>query len=326
MSNVIVIGAGGIGERHVRCFQSVGAHVGIVETNAERRNDVAVRYGCEAFASWEEARASRDWQSGVVASPAPWHVPIARELAGAGLNVLIEKPLALDMAGVDELRRFDSLRKIRIAYVLRHMEVILELKKRLESGRFGRPLAAEIASGEDFSLARPDYARIYYARHETGGGAIQDILTHYSNAMDWLVGPVREVTCLSANRKLTNVSVEDTVSCSARHEGGCLANYYIFQGQVPKEMTFTIHCETGSFKADVRSSRMGEFAAGAEDWVWTQLGPCDRDDFFVAQARAFLHGAPDGRESTLEEGIRSLQVLSAAMESVRTRKVVEVAQ
>jgi predicted dehydrogenase len=326
MSNVIVIGAGGIGERHVRCFQSVGAHVGIVETNAERRGDVAARYRCEAYASWEEARAAKDWQAGVVASPAPSHIPIALELAGAGLNVLIEKPLALDMAGVDELRRFDSVRKIRIAYVLRHMELLLELKKRLDAGRFGRALTAEIVSGEDFSIARPDYARIYYARHETGGGAIQDILTHYSNAMDWLVGPVQEVTCMAANRKLTNVSVEDTVSCAARHEGGCLANYFVFQGQAPKEVSFTIHCETGSFKADFGTTRIGEFASRADAWAWTQLGPFERDDFFIAQARAFLHGVPDGRESTLEEGIHSLKVLSAALESVRARKVVEISR
>lgn len=325
MTNILIIGAGGIGERHLRCFQKVGAGaVGIVESNAERRELMASRYGCPSFADLEEALAADSWQAGVVASPAPTHVPLSLVLLRAGADVLIEKPLALALEDLDELRDYDGRRTIRIAYVYRHMPSVLELKRRLESGGFGAPLAAQIACGEDFSLARPDYARTYYARHETGGGIIQDLLTHFTNAMDWLVGPAEAVQCLAANRKLKDISVEDTVCCSIRHRDGCLASYFIAQGQTARETVFTVHCEHGSLRADVTNLRVGECRNG--EWIWTEPDVLERDDFYVRQARGFLQ-AREGRgdsSCSLDEAVHSVRTVVATMESARSGRLLEI--
>lgn len=144
--------------------------------------------------------------------------------------------------------------------------------------------------------------------------------------MDWLVGSSQHVACLAANRKLKDVSVEDAVSCSVLHSGGCLANYYIFQGQAAKETSFTIHCESGSLKADLGTSRVGEYLPGAEGWVWTQLGPFERDEFYIRQAKAFLNDSQEGTSSTLEDASHSVKVILAAMESIKTGRIVEVDQ
>lgn len=327
MNNVIIIGAGGIGERHIRCFQRlVTGRVGLVESNSERRELIASRYGCLAFPTWSAANEAADWDFGVVAVPAQIHVPMALDLLAAGVDVLIEKPLAVSLEGLDELKRYDATRTIRVAYVYRHMELVIELKRRLEDASLGAPLSAQIVCGEDFSIARPDYAKLYYARHQTGGGAIQDVLTHFVNAMDWLVGPARKVQCLAANRKLRDVAVEDTVSCSILHDGGCLANYYIAQGQVTKEISFTIHCEQGSICANITRMRIGTFVSGSDDWQWSEFPPCDRDSFYERQAADFL-GALAGRSghaASLDEAIHSLKVNLAALESAKTGQSIEI--
>ena len=327
MTSVLIVGAGGIGERHVRCFQKAGiGRVGIVESQAERRELIAARYGCPGFADCEEALKAEPWTVGVVASPAPSHIPIATRLAEAGLNLLIEKPLAVVPDGLDRLQVFEAIRTMRVAYVYRHMLPVMELKRRLQAGSLGNPLAAQIVCGEDYSLARPDYARIYYGRHETGGGAIQDVLTHFVNTMDWLVGPARDVQCLVGNRKLRDVSVEDTVCCSIRHEGGCLAGYYVCQGQAPAETSFTVHCENGSVRAALSQQRVGEFRPGDAEWTWTQFGPVERDEIYVRQAKAFLDamaGHPD-HACMLAEAVHSLNVNIAALESARSGRCITV--
>jgi predicted dehydrogenase len=291
-----------------------------VEARIERRDQMAASYGCPSYATLDAALKDKPWEAGVVAVPAHIHVPISLELLAAGLHVLIEKPLSVSEENIDRLLDYDGIRTIRVAYVYRHMEPVIALRRELLEGRLGTPLSAQVVCGEDFSRARPDYAGLYYARHETGGGAVQDVLTHFVNAMDWLVGPARLVQCQSANRKLRDVPVEDTVSCSVLHESGCLANYYISQGQAPKETSFTIHCEAGSLCADLSAMRLGIFAADFDRWEWTAM-PCSRrDEFYERQAEDFL-GAIEGAESrscSLGEAVHSLRVNLAALESARS--------
>lgn len=329
MTNVLIIGAGGIGERHLRCFQRIGAGlVGIVEANPERLASVSARYGCPAFSAWAEAEKKGPWNIGVIATPAPAHVSLAVELLKSGLDVLIEKPLAVSLQGLDELQALEKSRTVRVAYVYRHIEPVMELKRRLESGQLGRPLSALVTCGEDFSLARPDYARLYYARHETGGGAIQDVLTHFTNAMDWLVGPAQAVQCLSGNRMLKNVFVEDTVCCAIRHAEGCLVNYMVSQGQAPKETSFTVHGEDGTLHADLTAMRIGEFRRGGKEWEWIRFEPCERDHFYDSQAADFLAACNgiNGRSCSLDEAIHSLKVNLAALESSRSGNLIPIMQ
>ncbi len=51
------------------------------------------------------------------------------------------------------------------------------------------------------------YREIYYARWSTGGGAIQDALTHLINAAEYLVGPTNRVMADAANSFTDNCVV-----------------------------------------------------------------------------------------------------------------------
>ncbi len=326
MTNLLIVGAGGIGERHLRCFQKIVERIAIVESHPERRALIAARYQCPSYGSWSEAQADCPWTAAVIATPAQTHIPIAIDLLRSGLDVLIEKPLAVAPDRLDELKSFDATRTIRIAYVYRHMPPVAELKRLLVTGNLGLPLSAQVVCGEDFSKARPDYASLYYARHESGGGAIQDVLTHFVNAMDWLVGPAQAIHCLAANRKLKDVSVEDTVSCSIRHAGGCIATYYLSQGQAPKETSLTIHCENGSLRADLCNARINTFHADDSEWMSTQFGAFERDDFYIRQAHAFLAAIKGESDPscTLAEAIHSLQSNIAALASAQNGQLMEI--
>ena len=58
--SVLIVGAGSIGERHLRCFQATGrAEVAFVEINDALRATISERYGVPGFASIDNALASR---------------------------------------------------------------------------------------------------------------------------------------------------------------------------------------------------------------------------------------------------------------------------
>src|SRR5205823_13723548 len=102
---VLIIGAGSIGERHLRCFQATGrAKLSLVEIDTAKRRTVAERYGIsDVFNEVEAALAARP-DVAVIATPAPSHVPLAIRLGEAGVHMLIEKPLGTTLEGIGRLQ------------------------------------------------------------------------------------------------------------------------------------------------------------------------------------------------------------------------------
>src|SRR5664279_957203 len=105
-----VVGAGAFGRNHARVYRDLQGDpllnvkfVGVVDADKARAKLVASEFGAQAFGSVAELIvAGVDAVS--VAVPTVAHLPVARELMEAGVDVLIEKPLASTLAEADELQ------------------------------------------------------------------------------------------------------------------------------------------------------------------------------------------------------------------------------
>jgi len=319
MHRVLIIGTGSIGERHVRCFQNTGrAEVGICEIKDDLRRRIAEQYHVEkAIASLDEALRTR-WDCAVIATPAPTHIPLAARLADAGVHPLIEKPLSVSLEGVEELIR--SVNRLglvaAVAYVYRAHPALAAMREAIRAGRFGKPLQIVVAAGQHFPYYRPAYRETYYARRETGGGAIQDALTHLLNAGEWLLGPIDRLVADAGRLRLEGVEVEDTVHLIARH-GPVMASYSLNQHQAPNEIVITIVCERGTARMEVEHHRWRSMTEPEGVWQEKEFPLRERDDLFIRQAHAFMD-ALEGKSEvlcTLEEGLQTLKVNLAALES-----------
>ncbi len=334
---VLVVGVGSIGERHVRCFTATGrAELAVCETNPELRRTVAVRYGCaNAYADLDAALKNQtQWRPDLVliATPAPLHVPMAAAAAGAGLNLLIEKPLSTSTDGVDALVRLIAARKVHaaVAYTYRAHPIVRSMRAAIHSGRFGRPVQIVSVWGQHFPKYRPAYRATYYRDRATGGGAIQDVLTHAINAGEFFVGPVERVMADAAHQVLEGVEVEDTVHVIARHrgcsgvppwpptpaaggrryDGGVLGCYSLNQHQAPNENTITVICERGTARFDLNNSRWLSMTEPGNEWTVEQTFSLERDDIFIQQANYYLDMI-EGKSAplcTVEEALQTLKV------------------
>ena len=315
---VLVIGVGSIGERHLRCFQQTGrCELSFAEINDSLRATIRQRYGAPGFASLDEAVAQRP-DIAVICTPAHLHVPMATQLAVAGIHLLIEKPLSTSLEGIDRLRETIESRNIicSVAYVYRAHPVLAAMREAIRSGRFGRPLELVAVSGQHFPTYRPAYRDIYYNDRATGGGAIQDALTHIVNAGEWLVDPVTRLIADAAHQRLEGVAVEDTVHLLARH-GDILASYSLNQHQAPNENTITVVCERGAVRFEGHECRWRWMTSPGEAWHDEPHTTLERDSLFVVQANQFLDAVE--RKSpvacTLDEGLQTLRVNLAALAS-----------
>ena len=110
------------------------------------------------------------------------------QLAPRCKSFLIEKPLATRAEDIPRLRAAVQGKPVQIAYVYRAHPAVEAVKQLIDAGDLGAVLQLTIVCGQHFPTYRPAYREIYYNDRRTGGGAIQDAVTHMINAAQYLVG------------------------------------------------------------------------------------------------------------------------------------------
>lgn len=190
------------------------------------------------------------------------------------------------------------------------------VKCAIDSGRFGVPLNLIGISGQHFPTYRPAYRDTYYTHHETGGGAIQDAMTHLLNMGESLAGPIDRLVADAGHLALEGVAVEDTVHVLARH-GAVMGSYQLNQHQAPNETSLTVVCEQGAVRFEPHRSRWRWMTERGGTWC-DESCDLERDDMFVNQAKAFLDTL-EGKQPllcTFAEGVQTLRVNLAVLRSV----------
>lgn len=321
-SRVLVVGVGSIGERHLRCFASIGANVSICDPNESLRTRMESSYAVERSYSELVPALDNGYDAVVVATPAPLHVPQAMQVVRSGSNVLIEKPLSLVADGLTALE--DELTRRRlvagVAYPLRAHPALASLQRAVASGQFGVPLQVTVTAGQNFPTYRPAFRDTYYRSRSSGGGAIQDALTHLINAVEWIVGPTTAVVADAERLVLDGVEVEDTAHVLARN-GGVLTTYSLNQHQPANETTITIVCHRGQLR--YQSHRFSFSWLDEVDGVWREEveSGLERDTLFQTQARDFLAAVNKQRSPLcpLNDGIATINTVLAILRSLESR-------
>ncbi len=107
---VAVIGVGAFGRNHARVYHQLSKDgepvrlVGVVDTDLARADAVANEFGCRAFGSLDQMlRTHSEVQAASVAVPTADHLATARALIEAGVDVLVEKPVAAALSEADDM-------------------------------------------------------------------------------------------------------------------------------------------------------------------------------------------------------------------------------
>jgi predicted dehydrogenase len=236
--------------------------------------------------------------------------------------------LSTTTEGIANLKRTAAAagRTVTVAYVLRSHPALAAMRDAIEEGRFGRTLEVVAVAGQHFPKYRPTYRETYYAHRATGGGAIQDALTHLLDAAQWIAGPVTRLCADADHLVLDGVEVEDTVHMLTRH-GSVLGCFSLNQHQTANESTLTVIGQRGTARFEYHRARWGWLVEPDGQWQYEEADDNDRDGFFVRQANRFLDSIEGRAEPlcSLDDGYRALQVSLAAIESCRTNSWIHVA-
>ncbi|MGH9481020.1 MAG: Gfo/Idh/MocA family oxidoreductase [Terriglobales bacterium] len=138
---VVVVGCGVFGRHHARVLSMLPAArlAGVYDLDPERARALAQEFGTRALASIEEVEAAA--AAAIVAVPTVAHAAVAVQLLEAGLDLLVEKPIAPSLADADRILAA-AQKRARILMV-GHLERF-NPAVRLVRARLTRPLFFEV--------------------------------------------------------------------------------------------------------------------------------------------------------------------------------------
>lgn len=326
---MLIVGGGSIGERHLRCFQrQPGVEVALCEPNYERCAEIADRYGLtETFADIRSA-ADRPWGAAVVCTPAHLHMEHSLSLLNRTKAILIEKPLTAIGVSAERLVAAAHGKTVGVAYTYRSHPAVRAVRDWIAAGDLGRVCQVTVVTGSHFPTLRPAYRDTYYARHETGGGAIQDAATHLFDLVQHLVGRWDWIFCDAARQSLP-VAVEDTVHVVGRlSDEAIMASIAVNQFMAPFEVVVQINGDKASARLHLHEHRYGLYRLQDSAWQWFETSIQERDDLFNEQAVLFLE-AVAGRRAvvcSLDDAQHTYEVNQAALESAQSGQKVTMSQ
>lgn len=317
----LIVGAGSIGQRHLRNLRLLGHEVLVFDRDRSRLDEVASSHGVEPLVSIEEA-GERKVDGVLVCTPPASHLPMARQVLPWGRHLFIEKPLASTSLGVVEFLAEVEARGCRllVGSNLRFFSSLRRLKSLVDEGRVGRVLAVRAQCGFYLpSWGRPgtDYRGTYRARAAEGGGILLDAI-HEFDYLRWTFGQVREVFCTSARLSDLAIDVEDFAEITLRFDSGAVAQLHLDYLQRSYRRNCEVIGERGVIVWDYIDRRVTLFTEAPDRWEgFGEPIDADHNEMFVEEMRHFVR-CLEGREAPAvggAEALATLRVVEAAKAS-----------
>jgi predicted dehydrogenase len=210
---VAVIGTGwcgGIRAETAAAHPLVGA-LHVAETRPERLREIAAKTGAKtATADYRELLQNDAIEAVMIsATPESTHYPMTRDALAAGKHVLLEKPIAIELAEADELialaRR--NRRKFTIGYSQRFNPKYAYVKQCVRDGTIGKPVSALVSRHITRGLGKK-----ITGRSKLSPAAMES--THDLDFVLWCLEPAKPVRVYSqlafgAMRATTGAEIPD---------------------------------------------------------------------------------------------------------------------
>ena len=329
--SIAIIGAG-IGAEHLaaclRLPERYAVH-SLCDLDFERGATVAARHpGVTATTDFDAILSDPSVDIIDICLPPHLHFDACMRALDAGKAVICEKPLTPSLSETDAL-----IAKVRETggflspvFQYRYGIGMAQLRAIQESGLAGRPLVGTL---ETHWNRGPGYYAIPWRGTWAGerGGAVLGHAIHIHDLLTSVLGPVAQVSAMLATR-VNEIETEDCAALSLRMETGALVTSSITLGAADDSSRMRLCFEGVTVESD-----HAPYSLAAKPWTFTARAPrlqseidavlatigttpTGYDGMFAAIADA-LDGAP-GREVTIQDGRRSVELVTAIYASARS--------
>ena len=290
----------------------------------EKRRAFAAKYGCGAAPSYEAVLGDRAIEAIVNTTPNDSHLDTTRAAAKAVKHVFLDKPIANT---VSEGRAItDACRKagvvLALGYQRRRESHFRWIRERIDAGAFGKLVNAEANISRD-RLGKIDLNSWRYTAAGMPGGVMLQIGIHYTDVLEYLLGPVKAVNGRFAQLVLPGDN-PDVASMVLEHQNGALSTLNASYASASEYYLMNIYGKEASAYYDMHQGLrvLGRGSSGASPVA------CAKNDTFVEELEEFANAARGQGTPEMggEAATASLAVIRAGIVSSREGRRVEVAE
>lgn len=352
-----VLGCGVIGPHHAQAIAGLpdeAALVAVADQHADRAEKLAQQHGVTAYSSLQDLLGHGELDAVCICTPSGQHAPDAAAVLNAGKHVIVEKPVDITLEAIDGLlaARRSTAQKVAVISQHRFDTASRIVWDAIEQGRFGRLTVGAAQVRWWRTQAYYDGGAWRGTWELDGGGALMNQAIHTIDLLQWLMGPVAQVSAYTATLAHERIEVEDTAVATVRFANGALG---IIEGTTAAYPGLTarleVHGSRGSAIIDKDELVYFHSASGDEegrtygasgadnqaaallsqyppDPVGTAAGadPASLSMAHRKQIRDFIAAIRDDREPlvNIEEGRKPVALIRAIYESARTGRPVNV--
>lgn len=321
-----LIGLGAMGRHHARVIREVQGMelVAVADAQGDKHG---VAGGLEVQPDVESLIA-QGIDAAMVAVPTYLHEPVGLALAEAGVHAMIEKPIAATFEeGERVAAAFDAAGLVGcVGYVERCNPALLEMRHRIEAGELGEVFQITTSRQGPFPARIADV------------GVVKDLATHDVDLTAYVAG-AKYASISAQTTHQSGREFEDMVVATGQLENGIIVNHVVNWLSPFKERLTLVTGERGSFLADTMNNDLTFFENGTVPTQWdavaafrgvsegevTRYAIEKREPLRVEQER--FRNAVNGDPSeivTMNEGVATLEVIEAILESAATQKTVSL--
>jgi predicted dehydrogenase len=297
-----LVGCGKVAGIHAEALtgSSLSKLVAVCDRDRLRAEQFAAKYGGAPFTDLAALLEHAHPDAVVVCTPHPLHAEATVAAAEAGAHVLVEKPMAANIEDCD--RMIEATRKsgvlLGVVSQRRFYEPVRRMKAAIDAGKIGKPILGvfQMYSWRDDAYYQSDPWRGTWSGE--GGGVLVNQSPHQLDILQWLMGPIDEISGYWGTLNHPSIEVDDTAVAALRFRSGALGSITASVSQKPGIYTKVhIHGSNGA-SVGVETDHGATFVAGVSGGVpdpplndlWTIPGEENLLANFEAQDRALAKG------------------------------------
>lgn len=186
-----IIGAGGIADRRTIPGMMLASNVevtAVMEIDPTHAEVLRKKYDAKyAYTDAAKLLANPEIDAVYIASPVVCHAPQAMMAASYGKHILLEKPVAMNIAEGEKLLEYCEKQGVKIAagFMMRFGSHIMNMRRSVREGKLG-----QVVSGfSQFTLWCPkEEGNWRQVKAKSGGGCLMDMGVHCIDLMEYIIG------------------------------------------------------------------------------------------------------------------------------------------
>jgi predicted dehydrogenase len=294
-------------------------------TRSDRKREAfAAKYGCRPAPTYEAMLEDPDVEAIVNTTPNNAHLDTTQAAARAGKHVFLDKPIANTVAEARALTGACRAAGVVLAlgYQRRRESHFRWIRAQIDLGTFGTLVNAEANISRD-RAGKIDLSSWRYTAEGMPGGVMLQIGIHYTDVLEYLMGPITAVSGRLAQLVLPGDN-PDVASLLLEHENGALSTLNASYASASEYYLLNVYGKQATAYYDLHQGlRVLERGTNGSRPV-----VCPASDPIVAELEEFA-AAVRGRgepEMNGERATASLAVVLAGIQSAREGRRVEVAE